>query len=136
MTSRRSYSSSVAAFAALVMAFILLPVIFIALYAFNDTGYFHFPPQGLSLKWFISFFANARFRAALEAGGMCISASDAAGELRAAELPEKRFYLVTLFQPQRSSTPERPHPIIVAYLEAALRYRDERLAAGAEPAGR
>jgi ABC-type spermidine/putrescine transport system permease subunit II len=74
MTSRRSYSPSVAAFAALVMAFILLPVIFIALYAFNDTGYFHFPPQGVSLKWFVSFFANARFRAAL-ASSLIISAT-------------------------------------------------------------
>jgi putative spermidine/putrescine transport system permease protein len=74
MTSRRSYSPSVAAFAALVMAFILLPVIFISLYAFNDTGYFHFPPQGVSLKWFVSFFANARFRAAL-ASSLIISAT-------------------------------------------------------------
>ena len=74
MTSRRSYSPSVAAFAALVMAFILLPVIFIAFYAFNDTGYFHFPPQGVSLKWFVSFFANARFRAAL-ASSLIVSAT-------------------------------------------------------------
>jgi ABC-type spermidine/putrescine transport system permease subunit II len=74
MTSRRSYSPSVAAFAALVMAFILLPVLFIALYAFNDTGYFHFPPRGVSLKWFVNFFANARFRAALQSS-LIISAT-------------------------------------------------------------
>lgn len=74
MTSRRSYSPSVAVFATLVMAFILLPVLFIALYAFNDTGYFHFPPQGVSLKWFVNFFANARFRAALQSS-LIISAT-------------------------------------------------------------
>lgn len=66
MTSRRSYSPSIATLAAVVMTFILLPVAFIALYAFNDTGYFQLPPQGVSLKWFVNFFANARFRAALE----------------------------------------------------------------------
>jgi putative spermidine/putrescine transport system permease protein len=56
---------SVAALAALVMAFIILPVAFIALYAFNDTGYLRLPPQGLTFKWFANFFENARFRAAL-----------------------------------------------------------------------
>jgi putative spermidine/putrescine transport system permease protein len=66
MTSLRSYSLPVAAFAALVMAFIVLPVAFIALYAFNDAGYLLLPPQGLTLKWFANFFDNARFRAALE----------------------------------------------------------------------
>ena len=65
MTSLRSYSSLVAAVASLVMAFIVLPVAFIALYAFNDAGYLQLPPHGLTLKWFVNFFANARFRASL-----------------------------------------------------------------------
>lgn len=63
----RSYSTPVAALAALVMVFILLPVAFIALYAFNEGGYLRLPPTGLSLHWFANFFAIARFRAALEA---------------------------------------------------------------------
>jgi ABC-type spermidine/putrescine transport system permease subunit II len=66
MTSLRSYSPLVAALAAAVMAFIVLPVAFIAFYAFNETGYLTLPPKGVTLKWFANFFANARFRAALE----------------------------------------------------------------------
>jgi ABC-type spermidine/putrescine transport system permease subunit II len=66
MTALRSYSPLVGAFAALIMAFIILPVGFIALYAFNDAGYLTLPPQGVTLKWFHNFFAIARFRAALE----------------------------------------------------------------------
>ena len=66
MTSLRSYSLPVAALAAAVMAFIVLPVAFIAFYAFNETGYLTLPPKGVTLKWFANFFANARFRAALE----------------------------------------------------------------------
>ena len=46
-----------------------------------------------------------------------------AGEARAIELPGRRFFLATLFQPQLSSTPERPHPVIVAYLEAAAAFK-------------
>lgn len=67
MSALRSYSTPVAALAGLVMAFVVLPVAFIALYAFNDTGYLSLPPHGATLKWFANFFANARFRAALEA---------------------------------------------------------------------
>ncbi|CAN5899090.1 ABC transporter permease [soil metagenome] len=62
----RSYSIPVAALAGMVMAFILLPVAFIALYAFNEGGYLRLPPQGLTFHWFVNFFAIARFRAALE----------------------------------------------------------------------
>ncbi len=49
------------------MAFVLLPVAFITLYAFNDAGYLSLPPKGLTLRWFVNFFESARFRAALEA---------------------------------------------------------------------
>jgi putative spermidine/putrescine transport system permease protein len=66
VSSLRSYSPLVAAFAGLVMLFIIVPVAFIALYAFNQTGYLTLPPQGVTLKWFANFFAIARFRAALE----------------------------------------------------------------------
>jgi len=66
MSLLRSYSTPVGALAGLVMLFILAPVVFIALYAFNQTGYLTLPPQGVTLKWFVNFFAIARFRAALE----------------------------------------------------------------------
>jgi CTP synthase (UTP-ammonia lyase) len=39
--------------------------------------------------------------------------------VRAIELPRHRFFVATLFQPQLSSTAEEPHPLILAYLEAA-----------------
>jgi putative spermidine/putrescine transport system permease protein len=59
------YSRAVATCAVAVMIFILLPVAFIALYAFNETAYLSLPPHGLTLRWFANFFANARFRNAL-----------------------------------------------------------------------
>jgi len=59
------YSRAVFFCAGAVMVFVLLPVAFIALYAFNDTAYLSLPPHGLTLRWFENFFANARFRHAL-----------------------------------------------------------------------
>ena len=60
-----SYSRAVSLGAGAVMIFILLPVVFIALYAFNETAYLSLPPQGFTLRWFAKFFANVRFREAL-----------------------------------------------------------------------
>jgi putative spermidine/putrescine transport system permease protein len=61
----RPYSALTAAVASLVMAFVLLPVVFITLYAFNQGAYLTLPPGPPTLKWFQSFFANRRFVAAL-----------------------------------------------------------------------
>ena len=49
------------------------------------------------------------------------------GEARVIELPNNRFYIGTLFVPQLSSTVEKPHELIVAYLKAALAFQSERL---------
>jgi CTP synthase (UTP-ammonia lyase) len=45
------------------------------------------------------------------------------GEVRAFELPGHPFYMGTLFQPQRSSRPDRPHPLVTAFLRAAAARR-------------
>lgn len=45
---------------------------------------------------------------------------DSDGEARILELPGHPFYVATLFVPQMSSSPERPHPLVVAFLQAAL----------------
>lgn len=61
--------------------------------------------------------------AELEAAGLRASAVDALGEVRAVELPDLPFYVGTLFVPQASSTPERPHPLVTALVTAAERAR-------------
>ena len=53
------------------------------------------------------------------ASGLRIAGVDAAGTVRAVELPGHRFFVATLFQPQLSSSEERPHPLVTAYLRAA-----------------
>jgi len=59
------YSPTLRAAVLAVAAFLLIPVIFIVIYAFNKTAYFSLPPQGLTLKWFANFFSNDRFQQAI-----------------------------------------------------------------------
>ena len=53
-------------------------------------------------------------------GGLIVSARDDTGEVRAVERADHPFYLATLYQPQRRSTPESPHPVLTAFIGAAL----------------
>jgi putative spermidine/putrescine transport system permease protein len=61
------YGSGVKLVSALVLVFLAAPVLFIVLFAFYPTGIFVLPPPGLTVKWFLRFFASERFRAALAA---------------------------------------------------------------------
>lgn len=54
----------------------------------------------------------------LEAAGLAISGVDQDGEPRIVELAGNRFGLATLFVPQTSSTPRRPHPIVAGFVAA------------------
>jgi CTP synthase (UTP-ammonia lyase) len=63
---------------------------------------------------------NPAFRARFEAGGLILAGSNPDGEIRLVELASHPFFVATLFLPQLSSTPARPHPLMTAYLKAAL----------------
>jgi CTP synthase (UTP-ammonia lyase) len=59
---------------------------------------------------------NTAYRARLEAAGLRFTGFDPAGDIRAMELPAHRFFVGTLFQPERSARQNRPHPLIAAFL--------------------
>ena len=69
--------------------------------------------------FFCNYEVNEAYRARLEAAGLRVSAVGERGEVRAVELPDRRFFVATLFQPQLAPLRERPHPAIEAYLRAA-----------------
>jgi putative spermidine/putrescine transport system permease protein len=50
---------------ALVMAFLLAPIVVVLIEAFNDAELMTFPPRNLSLRWFKAFFDNAEFMSSL-----------------------------------------------------------------------
>jgi CTP synthase (UTP-ammonia lyase) len=74
----------------------------------------------LSGEYFCSFEVNKDYTKEWEAAGLRVTALGGGGEMRALELLEKRHFVATLFQPQLSSSFDRPHPIIVGYLRACM----------------
>jgi len=73
----------------------------------------------LSEEYFCNYETNAAFIPRWEAeAGLRIAARGGGGEMRAFELSDHPFFVATLFQPQRSSRSERPHPVILGFLRA------------------
>lgn len=66
---------------------------------------------------------NPRFRDNIEKSRLKITGVDLDGEVRAVEVFDHPFYVATLFLPQILSKPGRPHPLVVAYVRAALAFR-------------
>ena len=77
-------------------------------------------------RFYCSYGLNPKFRGRLGKGELRISGVDLNGETRIVELSDHPFYVTTLFVPQMFSKPESPHPLIVAYLRAALAFQTSR----------
>lgn len=67
---------------------------------------------------------TTEFMGSASQGDLSISAWDVDGAPRALEMARHPFFLGSLFQPELASTPDRMHPIIVAFLDA-VRHRAE-----------
>jgi CTP synthase (UTP-ammonia lyase) len=75
-------------------------------------------------QYYCRFGLNEAHRAALTNAGLVVAGIDRADETtRVMRLVDHPFFYLTLFVPQTSSTPGRPHPIITGYLGAALAAR-------------
>jgi CTP synthase (UTP-ammonia lyase) len=84
--------------------------------------------QDDSEQFYCNYGVNEEYEKQFQAAGLRVSARGTQGETRAVELPDHRFFIATLFQPQLSSRPESPHPFILAFLRAAMRFRKQRAA--------
>jgi CTP synthase (UTP-ammonia lyase) len=71
-------------------------------------------------KYNCSFGLNTEFLNQLTGSGFKVSGMDETGEARILELSENKFFIATLFQPQLSSTPEKPHELILAFLKISI----------------
>jgi CTP synthase (UTP-ammonia lyase) len=70
-------------------------------------------------QYFCNYEVNPAYYEDFRRSGLALTAFDETGALRAAELPDRRFFVATLFQPQLSSSEGAPHPLIVEFLAAA-----------------
>jgi CTP synthase (UTP-ammonia lyase) len=66
-----------------------------------------------------SFELNPAYHSLIEEGGIIISGLGEDGEARIVELADRDFFLATLYLPQLSSTPDRPHPLVAGFVRAA-----------------
>jgi CTP synthase (UTP-ammonia lyase) len=81
----------------------------------------HYGNTSATEQYTCSFGVNPERVAQLKTGPLQVSGSDAEGEVRVIELPEHPFFIGTLFVPQLRSLPGRPHPLISAFVRAALK---------------
>lgn len=79
-----------------------------------------------SEQYYCNYGVNEDYEERFAAAGLQVCARGMHGEIRAMELPGHRFFIATLFQPQLSSRPEKPHPFVIAFLRAAIQFHRER----------
>jgi CTP synthase (UTP-ammonia lyase) len=70
-------------------------------------------------RYYCNFGLNPDHVKTIVAAGLTVSGTDSDGEPRIIELPSQPFFVGTLFVPQASSTPEAPHPLLVAFVAVA-----------------
>jgi CTP synthase (UTP-ammonia lyase) len=70
-------------------------------------------------QYYCNFGLNPDYRDVLQEGGLRITGADADGDPRVFELERHPFYVATLFVPQMRSEPERPHPVVTAFVREA-----------------
>ena len=82
--------------------------------------------DNVSERFNCSYGLNEAFRDRLGSSTFKISGMDDQNEVRIVELTGHRFFVATLYMPQLSSTPQAPHPLIVSFLKAAVRFKRNR----------
>ena len=68
--------------------------------------------------YYCNFAVNPEYIEDIRKGPIAITGSDAEGEVRVVEYPKHPFFIATLFVPQALSKPNKPHPLVTAFLRA------------------
>lgn len=70
-------------------------------------------------EFFCNYEVNPQYEPQLASAGLEVVARAEHDEARAVELTGHPFFVATLFQPQLSSSPDKPHPLVTAFVRAA-----------------
>jgi CTP synthase (UTP-ammonia lyase) len=73
-----------------------------------------------SEHYYCNFGVNPAIVPILKSGPMSFTGSDSEGEIRVMELPDRPFFIGTLFVPQARSTPQAPHPLVTEFLRVVV----------------
>jgi CTP synthase (UTP-ammonia lyase) len=77
-------------------------------------------------EFFCNFEINPDYEYCTMEAGLPTVARGPKGEIRAVESPVHRFFLATLFQPQLSSAPDKPHPVILHFMQTAAEFAKDK----------
>jgi CTP synthase (UTP-ammonia lyase) len=78
-------------------------------------------------EFFCNFELNPDYEWCSIEAGFPIAARGPNGEVRAIESPTHRFFMATLFQPQLTSQADKPHPLVIAFVQAAADWGRKKL---------
>ena len=84
-------------------------------------------------EYFCNYEVRPDYREPLERSDARVTGVGPDGEVRVVELPRHRFWIATLYQPQRSSRPGAPNPLVRAFVAAAEEFASEKASRGAWP---
>ncbi|MGJ5180864.1 ABC transporter permease [Bradyrhizobium oligotrophicum] len=91
-----------------VLAFLLMPIAIVIVFALNPTPFIQFPPVGVSLRWFEKFFASRDFMhslvfslevAAMTTVAATVLGASAALAIARGNLPGSRLIVATMLSP-------------------------------------
>ncbi len=77
-------------------------------------------------QFFCNYEVNPQYEPQLASAGLEVVARAEHGEARAVELAGHPFFVATLFQPQLSSSPDKPHPLGTAFVSAVSEFARQR----------
>jgi CTP synthase (UTP-ammonia lyase) len=98
----------------------------------GSKAFLAYKQEEVTEQFFCNYGLNPAFRHKIDEGQLKITGVDLDKEVRIVELSDHRFYVATLFLPQIASRPGSPHPLIVAYLNAAQAFQTSRRNGGIE----
>jgi len=87
----------------------------------------YYEEEEVEEEFFCNYEVNPDFEWTAMEAGFPIVARGANEECRAIESPAHRFFIATLYQPQLSSKEKKPHPLILAYVQAAADWAKKKL---------
>ena len=92
----------------------------------NSRIYSYYKETEVEERYNCNFGLNSDYQKLIDESGFKVAGTDENNEARILELPQSRFFIATLFQPQLSSVPTNPHKLILAYLNASIEFHTAR----------
>lgn len=93
----------------------------------NSNLYSYYNKEEIEERYNCNFGVNPEYEKLLHKDGFKIVGKDLLDDARILELPNMKFYVATLFQPQLSSTPQNPHKLIIEYLKAVRKFKETNI---------